>query len=175
MLGTMALGLAATILPVDRLTPYLRVRISTDDRSLVIEHRRAPLGFIPLWTHRIRIPLTALAAADVRKKTIRLQCLVAAVALAASAFALELGLAWRVVLGIVALLELPLALGPGRAVRVEGTDGRSWTIPFCRTHEFDASLALEDARRRRNALEADQRERLRLPLSYRVPRPAGRH
>jgi hypothetical protein len=129
----MAPGLAATILPVDRLTPYLRVRISTDDRSLVIEHRRAPLGFIPLWTHRIRIPLTALAAADVRKKTIRLQCLVAAVALAASAFALELGLAWRVVLGIVALLELPLALGPGRAVRVEGTDARGRSRSAVRT------------------------------------------
>lgn len=168
-------GFAATILPVDRLTPYLRVRISTDNRSLVIDHRHAPLGFIPLWTHRIRVPLAALAEADVRKKTIRLQCLVAAVALAASAFVLDLALAWRILVGIVALLELPLALGPGKAVHVERTDGRAWTIPFCRTHEFDASLALEDARRRRDAIEADQRERLRLRVGYRVPRPAGRH
>jgi hypothetical protein len=168
-------GLAAAIPPVDRLTPYLRVRISTDGRSLSIEHRRAPLGFIPLWTRRITIPLAALAEADVREKTVRLQCLGAAVALAAVALVLDLALAWRVVLGIVALLELPLALGPGRAVHAERTDGRAWTIPFCRTHEFDASLALEDARRRRNALEADRRERLRLRFGYRVPRPAGRH
>ncbi len=34
-------GLAATILPVDRLTPYLRVRISTDGRSL---SRSRPTG-----------------------------------------------------------------------------------------------------------------------------------
>ncbi|MGZ4115525.1 MAG: hypothetical protein ACXVQT_10660 [Actinomycetota bacterium] len=152
-------AVAGTILPVDRLTPYLRVRISTDDQSLTIEHRRAPLGFIPLWTHRIRIPPTELASADVEEKTIRLHRLLAAAVFAVSAFVLDLALGWRVVLGIVALLELPLALGPGKAVRVERTDGRSWTIPFCRTHEFDASLPLEDARRRRDSIAIRPPER----------------
>lgn len=139
------------VLPVHQLTPYLRVRISTDDRSLAIEHRRALFGLIPLWTHRIQIPLTDLARGRV-KSNVRLQCVAAAVVLAASIPLLDLPLVAGLALGIMALLELLLALAPAKAVRVERTDGRTWTIPFCRVHAFDASLALEDARRRRDAL-----------------------
>jgi hypothetical protein len=147
------------VLPVDRLTPYLRVRIATDDRSLAIERRRAPLGLIPLSTQRIEIPLIELASARV-KRNVRLQCLVAALVLAAGVFLLDLPMVARVALGIAAVLELLLALGPGEAMRVERTDGRSWTIPFCRTHTFDASLAMEDAQQRRNDLERSRSSRL---------------
>jgi hypothetical protein len=106
---------------------------------------------IPLWTRRIRIPLTELASARVATH-VRLQCLATAVVLAASILLLDLPVAVGVALGLVGLLELPLALGPGKAVRIERTGGRSSTIPFCRTHTFDASLALEDAQQRRDAL-----------------------
>jgi hypothetical protein len=151
-LGTMATASAATmVLPVHRLTPYLRVRIRTDDRSLAIEHRRGLLGLVPLWVNRIEIPLTELGSGKVEKH-IRWQCLATAVAIAASVLLLDLPMAVRVALGIVGLLELLLAFGPGEAVHVERTDGRSWTIPFCRAHDFDAALAMEDARRRRDAL-----------------------
>jgi hypothetical protein len=142
---------AMMVLPVHRLTPYLRVRIFTDSRSLAIEHRRALRGLIPLRTRRIKVPLTELASARV-KSNVRLQCLVTAGVLVASIFLPDLPVALRVACGIPGLLELLLALGPGKAMRIERTDGRSWTIPFCRTHSFDASLALEDAQQRRDGL-----------------------
>jgi DNA-binding Lrp family transcriptional regulator len=56
------------------LTPYLRVRLMTDDVSLTIQHRRAPFGLIPLWRTRTRIALAELASADVWRP----QCLVGA-------------------------------------------------------------------------------------------------
>jgi hypothetical protein len=156
------------VLPVHRLTPYLRVRIFTDDRSLAIERRRALLGLIPLWTGRIEIPLTELASARVTAH-VRLQCLAAAGALAASIFLFDLPMALGVVLGILALLELPLALGPGKAMRVERSDGRSRTVPFCRTHTFDASLALEDAVQRRDGLARAASSAAETVLPGRVP------
>jgi len=152
-LEVMTEAAATMTLPVHRLTPYLRVRIRTDDRSLLLERRRAPFGLIPLWTHRNEIPLEALASARVEEH-VRAQCLATAVALALAIFLLDLPMVGGVALGIVAVLELPLAFGPGRAIRVERTDGRSWTIPFCRTHAFDAALALEDAKRRRDRIDA---------------------
>ncbi len=139
------------VLPVHRLTPYLRVRITTDDRSLAIEHRRGLFGLIPLWTTRSDVPLSELASADVRKH-VRFQCLGAAVALAVAIVAFDLPVVAGVVLGFVAALEFLLAFAPGRAIRVVRTDTRSWTVPFCRAHAFDASIALEDAVRRRDAL-----------------------
>ncbi len=138
------------VLPVHRLTPYLHLRIFTDDHSLAIEHRRAPFGLIPLWTHRTAIPLTDLASARVTTN-VRLQCLATAGALVATIFLLDLPVAVRMVLGIVGLMELLLALAPRKAVRIERTDGRSWTVPFCWAYTFDASLALEDAQQRRDA------------------------
>ena len=127
------------------------MRIATDDHSLVIAHRRSLVGLVPLWTHRVEIPLDELASAGV-KTHIRLQCLVAAAALATSIFLLDLPVVIGVTLAIVVALEILLALAPRKAIYVERTDGRSWTIPFCRVHAFDASLALEDARQRRAAI-----------------------
>lgn len=141
---------ATMVLPVHQLTPYLRVRITTDDRSLAIEHRRGLFGLIPLWVSRIEIPLGELGAAAVRTH-VRWQCLMSAVVLAASAVLLDLPVAAGVALSILAVLELLLAFGPGKAIHVERTGSRSWTVPFCRVHDFDASLALEDAQRRREA------------------------
>ena len=141
---------AQMVLPVHQLTPYLRVRIATDDRSLAIEHRRALFGLIPFWTHRVQIALPELAAARVTTH-VRLQCVVAAIALAAAVALIDLPLALDVMLVVLGLLELLLAFGPMKALRVERTDGQSWTIPFCRVHLFDASLALEDALQRRDA------------------------
>jgi hypothetical protein len=138
------------VLPVHQLTPYLRVRITTDDRSLVIAHRRSVAGLVPLWTQRVRVPLNELASADVRTR-VRMQCVVAAIALAAAIFLLDLPVVIGVGLGILAALELLLALAPRKAIHVERTDGRTWTISFCRVYAFDASLALEDAQQRRDA------------------------
>ena len=64
-----------------------------------------------------------------------------------------IGAAVRRALGLVGALELLLAFGPGKAIHVVRTDSRSWTVPFCRAHAFDASLALEDASRRRDAAD----------------------
>jgi hypothetical protein len=162
---------ATMVLPVHRLTPYLRLRISTDDRSLTIDHRRSLIGLIPLWTHRIEIPLTELASGRV-KTNVRLQCLAAAGVLAVSVLLLDLPLVLRVVLVILALLELLLALAPGKALWIERSDGRSWTIAFCRAHSFDASLALEDAQRRRDALA--EREAPAPRTAARQATPSGR-
>lgn len=141
---------AEMVLPVHRLTPYLRLRIATDDHSLVIRHRRALAGLIPLWAHRVEIPLTDLASARV-KTNVRLQCLAAAAMLGILIALLELPLAVDVALGIVGLLELMLAFAPRKAVRIERMDGRSWTAPFCGDYAFDAALAFMDAERRRDA------------------------
>ena len=142
---------ATMILPVHRLTPYLRVLITTDDRSLAIAHRRSLVGVVPLWTHRIEVPYDELASAGVRTH-VRRQCLVAAAVIAASIFLLDVPVVIGVALAIAVALELLLALAPRKAIHVERTDGRSWTIAFCRVHAFDAELALEDARQRRAAV-----------------------
>lgn len=99
---------AEMVLPVHRLTPYLRLRIRTDDHSLVIRHRRALAGLIPLWAHRVEIPLHDLASARV-KTNVRLQCLAAAATLGILIVLLQLPVAVDVALGIVGLLELILA------------------------------------------------------------------
>ncbi len=142
---------ATMVLPVHQLTPYLRVRITTDDRSLAIEHRRGLFGLLPLWTVRAEIPLSELAAADVRSH-VRLQCLVAAALLVASIVVFDLPVLARVVLVLVAALELLLAFAPGKAIHVERRGSGSWTVPFCRVHDFDAALALEDALQRRDSM-----------------------
>jgi hypothetical protein len=118
---------------------------------LAIEHRRALFGLIPLWIHRVRIPLPELAVARVATH-VRLQCVTVAVTLAAAVAMFELPLWLGAVLVVLALVELLLAFGPMKALHVERTDGRSWTVPFCHVHLFDASLALEEALQGRDAL-----------------------
>lgn len=142
---------ASMVFPVHRLTPYLRVRITTDERSLSIDHRRALAGLIPLGIARIRIPLIELGTVEVRPH-VRWSCLLAALLFAAVIVMVDLPVIAAIGLGILAALEVALAFGPGRAIHVTSTDGRSWIVPFCRAHAFDASLALEDALQRRELL-----------------------
>ena len=138
------------VLPVHQLTPYLRVWITTDDRSITISHRRGLFGLVPLWVARIDLPLPELAAADVRGR-VRAQCLATAAAIIVAIFLFDLPLIAGIALGIVAAFEVLLAFAPGKAIHVVRRDSRSWTVPFCRRYAFDAELALEDALQRRDA------------------------
>ena len=152
---------AEMVLPVFRPTPYLRVRISINDRALRIEHRPAFLGFVPLRRRRIEIPLGQFASGRV-KTFVRLDCVAAVVAIAAVMLLVELPVAAIVPLAILGIFELLLSI-PNRALRVERADGRSWTIPICRDYAFDASLAFLDAEQRRDAQRSAARSDGELP------------
>jgi hypothetical protein len=157
----MATEAARMLLPVTRLTPYLRVRITTDDVAMRVEDRRSALLFVPLWRRRVELPLAELRSGRVGS-TVRLDCLAAGVAAAALIVLLDLPIAAGVALGVVGLLMLGMAFT--RTLRIEGGDGRSWSFPFCRDYAFDAMLAIEDAEQRRDALGVpalDARQRSR--------------
>ena len=134
------------VLPVHRLTPWFRVRISSRDRSIRTEHWRSALGFIPIRRRRIDVPYGELASARIRT-TVRVQCLVAAAAAVAAIFALHPPIPLIVMLAIFGLYQLALGL-PNAAVRINRTDGRAWSVRFCRDYAFDVTLAFEDAKQR---------------------------
>jgi len=129
-------------LPVHWATPYLRVRVTTDDSMLVVEDRRALAGLIPMGRRSLDVPYADLEAARI-KNVARWGCLVVAVLAVAVIFLTHLPVLVDVVLAAVGILFLLMTFI--RGIHVERTDGRTWTFPICRTHEFDASLALLDA------------------------------
>jgi len=144
-------GPAATmVVPVHRLTPWFRVRISTGDRSITTEDWQSALGFIPLRRRRIEVPFAELSSARFRT-AMRLQCLAAAAGLVALIFVLHPPIPAIVALAILGLYQLILS-APNKAIRIERTDGRAWTIRFCRDYVFDVSLAFEDAERHRDGV-----------------------
>ena len=130
------------VLPVNGLTRYLRIRITTYDDSLVVEDRRTLFGVVPLRRRRVEIPCEELASGEVHN-VVRASCLAAAAALLGAVFLFDPPIVAGAALG---LLAAPLAfLAFVRALRLERTDGRHWTFPMCRYYTFDAELALLDA------------------------------
>lgn len=130
------------VLPVNGLTRYLRIRITTYDDSLVVEDRRTLFGVIPLRRRRVEIPCEELASGEVHNM-VRVTALAAAAALLGAVFLFDPPVVADAVLG---LLAAPFAfLAFVRALRLERTDGRHWTFPMCRYYTFDAELALLDA------------------------------
>jgi hypothetical protein len=142
-------GPAAMLVPVHRLTPYLKVRIRVDDRSLTIRDTMTLFGFIPLRKRRIEIPLAEYASYRFRTVA-RLDCLAALAALIAAIVVLSPPAAIMALLAAAALAEFLLFV-PNKAFVVVRADGRGWTIRFCRDYAFDASLAFLDAEQRRDA------------------------
>jgi hypothetical protein len=137
---------ASMIVPVHRMTPYLRVRITTFENSIRIEDRPALLGIIPLRRRRIEMPFADLDAH--RFKTVVRFDAIAAAGLAIAAIFLFHPPLWAiVVLAVTATLMIPFA-APNGAVLVRRADGRTWTIRYCRDYRFDLSLALTDAEQR---------------------------
>jgi hypothetical protein len=137
---------AEMVLPVTKATPYLRVRIRTDDDELTVRSRRALLFFIPLWRRTVTVPLTDLSAGVVRVGP-RVDCLAGAVAIAAVIVLLALPLAAEIALGVVAAFLALVSVT--RMLRVVRIDGRTWSFPICWDYAFDASLAIADALGRR--------------------------
>ena len=137
------------VLPVHRLTPWFRVRISTGDRSITTEHWQSLLGCIPLRRRRIEVAFSDLSSFRIATK-MRVQCLVAAGAILAGILVFHPAIPVVVVLAVLGVYQLLLA-APNKAVRVEASDGRAWTIRFCRDYAFDVSMAFEDAQERRDA------------------------
>jgi hypothetical protein len=144
---------ASIVLPVIRLTPYLRVRITVDDQALEIEHTPSLAGVVPLGRRRLRVPLNDLATASV-VRFLRVDCVAVAAGLLGLVAVARPPLALSLVLIVLAIFEILLTIQPRRATRVGRTDGRTWTVPFCRFYEFDASLAIEDALARSAAAKA---------------------
>jgi hypothetical protein len=140
---TMSAQSPTMVLPVHRLTPFLRVRISSGAQSLTVEHQRAVFGIIPMPKERIELPFGAISSARVIT-IVRFQSLIATAALVGAIVWLPLPVVAVVGFAIVALLELLLSI-PNKALRVARADGRHWTIPFCRDYAFDVSLAFMDA------------------------------
>lgn len=141
-------NVTSMVLPVHRLTPYLRVRIFTGERSIRIEDRPSLLGFIPLRKRRLEIPFAELDSHRF-KTVVRFDSLVAAIVAVAMIFVLHPA-TWAIVtLAVGAVLMVPFA-APNKAVVVRRADSRTWTIRFCRDYEFDANLALADAEQRRD-------------------------
>jgi hypothetical protein len=131
------------VLPVHRLTPWFRVRISTGEGSIKTEHWQSALGCIPLRRRRIEIPYGDLGPVSF-KTMMRLQCLLAAGVILAAILVWHPAIPVIVALGILGLYQLIL-WAPNKAVRIERKDGRAWTVRFCRDYAFDISLAFEDA------------------------------
>ena len=138
------------VLPVHWATPYLRVRVTTDDAMLMVEDRRALVGLIPVRRRRVEVPYVDLETARI-KNVARWGCLVAAVIVVTAIFLADLPALADVALAAVAILLLLMTFI--RGIHVERMDGRSWTFPICRTHEFDASLALLDALHHRDTVK----------------------
>ena len=133
------------VLPVHRLTPWFRLRISHREDSIRTEHWQSALGFIPVRRRRLDVPYGQLVAARIRTTT-RVQCLVAAALAVGAIFVLHPPVYAIVLLAIFGLYQLALA-APNSAVRIERTDGRVYTVRFCRDYAFDVSLAFEEAAR----------------------------
>jgi len=138
---------ASMTLPVHWATPYLRVRVTSGDVALVVEDRRTVFGLIPVRRRRIEVPYKDLETARI-KNVARWTCLILAAAIGAAIFLTSMPFAADVALGLVAILLLMMTFI--RGIHVQRTDGRVWTFPICRTHEFDASLAILDALHRRD-------------------------
>ena len=140
---------ASIVVPTTRITPYMRVRLTTDDEALAIEYWRALFVFLPLRRHRVEIPLAELASGRITS-LFRVDCLAAAVAIAMGIVWLTPPPAVTIPLGLLGLLQLAFTT-QAKAAHLERTDGRAWTLPFCRDYAFDVSVAILDAQRREHA------------------------
>jgi hypothetical protein len=145
---------AGVVLPVTGLTPYLRLRITSDDAAITVEDGRSAFVFLPLPKRRLRIPLESLVSTRV-SRYVRWESLAAVAAIAVALVRLDVPVIAAVAFIVVAVLQLPFLLT--RAVRIERRDGRSTTHVFCWRYDFDASLALLDAERRRDARPSGDR------------------
>jgi hypothetical protein len=134
-------------LPVHWATPYLRVRVTSGDAALVVEDRRALFGLVPVRRRRVEVPYADLDTARI-KNVARWSCLIPAVVVGVTIFLTGVPILVDVALALVGILLLLMTFI--RGIRVERTDGHTWTFPICRTHEFDASLAVLDALHRRD-------------------------
>jgi len=142
------------VLPVTGLTPYLRLRIATNDDAMTVEDGRSLFAFMPLPRRRIEIPLGSLAGSRVNRY-VRFDGLIAIAAIVAGLIRFDVPILAAVPLVMFASIQLPFLVT--RAVRIERTDGRSTTHVFCWRYGFDVSLALLDAERRRDAGGTDAR------------------
>jgi hypothetical protein len=144
----MASGAAQMRIPVHWATRYLHVVIATDADAMTIEDRRTFAGVVPIGHRRVRVPYAQMREARIRNVA-RWTCLLVAAAVVAALVLTSFPLIVDVVLGAVAALFVLMTFI--RGIEVTHDDGRSWTFPICRTHEFDASLAVMDAMQQREA------------------------
>jgi hypothetical protein len=144
----MASGAAQMRVPVHWATRYLHVVITTDDDSITVEDRRTFAGAVPMGSRHVRVPYAQLREARIKNVT-RWTCLLVSAAAAATIAFTSLPLLADVALGALAVLFLMMTFI--RGIEVTRDDGRSWTFPICRTHEFDASIAVMDAMQQRGS------------------------
>ena len=135
-------------MPVTGLTPYLRLRITTNDAEVTVEDGRSLFVFLPLPKRRLEIPLGSLTATKVTRY-VRFDGLLAIAAIVAGLILVDVPIVAAIPLEMFALIQLPFLVT--RAARIERSDGRSSTHVFCWRYAFDVSLALLDAERRRDA------------------------
>ena len=148
----MASGAAQMRVPVHWATRYLHVAITTDDDAITVEDRRTFAGAVPVRSRRVRVPYAELREARI-KNVARWSCLLVSAAAAATIVLTSLPLLVDVALGAIAVLFLMMTFI--RGIEVTRDDGRAWTFPICRTHEFDASLAVMDAMQQRGSAHRD--------------------
>ena len=148
----MASGTAQMRVPVHWATRYLHVVITTDDDAITVEDRRTFAGAVPVGRRRVRVPYAELREARIRNVA-RWTCLLASVAVVAIVVLTSFPLLIDLALGTIAVLFLLMTFI--RGIDVTRDDGRSWTFPICRTHEFDASLAVMDAMQHRESAHGE--------------------
>ena len=148
----MASGTAQMRVPVHWATRYLHVMITTDDDAITVEGRRTFAGAVPVGRRRVRVPYAEMQDARI-KNVARWTCLLVSVAAVATVVLTSFPLLIDVALGAIAVLFVLMTFI--RGIEVTRDDGRSWTFPICRTHEFDASLAVMDAMQRRGSPHGD--------------------
>lgn len=141
-------GTATMRLPVHWATRYLHVVVVEEPDAITVEDRRTLAGVLPIGHRRIRVPYADLREARLTNVA-RWTCLVVTAALVAAIVGTALPFVVDCVLGAVAAVFALMTFI--RGIELTRDDGRSWTFPICRTHEFDASLAVMDAMQHRDA------------------------
>jgi hypothetical protein len=132
--------------PVHWATRYLHVVIATDDEAITVEDRRTFAGALPIGRRRVRVPYAELREARI-KNVARSTCLLVSIAAVATIVLTSFPFLIDLALGAIAALFLLMTFI--RGIELTRDDGHSWTFPICRTHEFDASLAVMEAMQQR--------------------------
>jgi hypothetical protein len=141
--GTRRSQLPLTTLPLNTLTPYLRARVEVTDDVLRWESPRPVLGFIPVGTQRVALPLATIGSVRSRY-TVHPDRLVVGLALMLLPL---LWPTWAVIVPSMLAGAVLLMMAPAAQLDVRATASSAYRLTICLRHKMDVDLvaaALED-------------------------------